>query len=294
MDAWVEWRAVQRRASGFFQLMRLDKPVGTFLLLWPLLWAMWLVADGAPPAPVFWVFLAGTVVMRSAGCVINDFADRRFDPFVKRTRARPLAARRVSPRESLVLFGGLMVVALLLVMTLDLRTVLWSLGGAVLTVLYPFTKRVFPVPQFWLGAAFGWAVPMACVALTGEVGRLGWLLFVVTLLWAAVYDTEYAMVDRDDDLRLGVRSSAIWFGEMDTLAIGIMQAMVVVGLYLAGRSTGAGLAYNLGLVVAALMFARQQWLIRDREREACFRAFRENGWLGAAVFAALLVDYQWR
>jgi 4-hydroxybenzoate polyprenyltransferase len=224
MDGWVESipggpaRRLARRVRDGAQLMRLHRPIGIYLLLWPVLWTLWMVEGGFPPLKVLLVFVAGVVVMRSAGCVINDFADRDIDPHVKRTLDRPLAARRISPREALVLFAALIALALWLVTRLDWLTVLWSFGGAALTLSYPFAKRFFPLPQFWLGAAFGWAIPMACVALTGQVGQLGWLLFLVTILWAAVYDTFYGMVDRDDDLRLGVKSTAILFGELDLVA----------------------------------------------------------------------------
>src|SRR6185369_13509768 len=213
-----------RRAWAYAQLMRLDKPIGILLLLWPTLWALWIAARALPGAAgqgwreslpstrLLLIFIAGTVVMRSAGCVINDFADRNIDPHVKRTRGRPLASRRVSPYEALTLFGVLVALALLLVTRLDQRTVYFSLVGAALTVSYPFMKRFFPLPQFYLGAAFGWAVPMAFVATVGSVPKVGWLLFIVTLLWAGVYDTLYAMVDRDDDLKLGVHSTAVTFG----------------------------------------------------------------------------------
>lgn len=288
MGVSVELRALGRQLWALAQLMRLDKPIGIFLLLWPLCWALWIGAQGTPPMHLLLVFLAGTVVMRSAGCVINDFADRGFDPHVKRTQQRPLAARRATPREALLLFVLLMAVALWLVSLLDARTMLWSVGGALLTGSYPFMKRWFPVPQFYLGAAFGWAVPMAMVALQGEVGRLGWLLFAVTLLWAAVYDTQYAMVDRDDDLRLGVRSSAIYFGDMDRFMVGALQAMVLLGLYLAGRQAQLGAPFQLALLAGAGLFAWQQWLMRKRGRAECFRAFLNNGWFGLVVWLGIL------
>jgi 4-hydroxybenzoate polyprenyltransferase len=222
--------------------------------------------------------------------VINDFADRNIDPHVKRTRLRPLASRRVSPHEALVLFAVLVLLALWLVTRLDERTVWFSFVGAALTVSYPFMKRFFPLPQFWLGAAFGWAVPMAFVATLGEVPRTGWLMFIVTVLWAGVYDTLYAMVDRDDDLKLGVQSTAIAFGDMDRALIGAMQAMVVCGLLLAGRASNLGWPFYMSLAVGSLLFLWQQWLIRDREREACFHAFRNNQWFGLIVFAGIAAD----
>ncbi|HXC60587.1 MAG TPA: 4-hydroxybenzoate octaprenyltransferase [Steroidobacteraceae bacterium] len=289
-----------RRAWAYAQLMRLDKPIGILLLLWPTLWALWIAARALPGAAgqgwreslpstrLLLIFIAGTVVMRSAGCVINDFADRNIDPHVKRTRGRPLASRRVSPYEALTLFGVLVALALLLVTRLDQRTVYFSLVGAALTISYPFMKRFFALPQFYLGAAFGWAVPMAFVATLGSVPRVGWVLFIVTLLWAGVYDTIYGMVDRDDDIKLGVQSTAIAFGDMDTLIIGAMQLMVLGGLLLAGRSTGLHWPFHASLIVAAALFAWQQWLIRNAEREACFKAFLNNHWVGLVVMIGVI------
>jgi len=278
-----------RRAWNYAQLMRLDRPVGIYLLLWPTLWALWFAKGGIPTLKLILVFVAGTIVMRSAGCVINDFADRDIDPRVKRTRLRPLAARRVSPYEALALFLVLVLVALWLVTRLDRRTVMFSFIGAALTVSYPFMKRFFPLPQFYLGAAFGWAVPMAFVATVGTVPRIGWLLFIITLLWAGVYDTLYAMVDRDDDLKLGVQSTAVAFGDMDRMLIGVMQAMVLIGLLLAGRASQVGWPFYLSLVIGAGLFAWQQWLIRDRDRNACFNAFLNNQYFGLVVFAGVVL-----
>jgi 4-hydroxybenzoate polyprenyltransferase len=221
--------------------------------------------------------------MRSAGCVINDFADRNIDPHVKRTRGRPLASRRVSPQEALVLFGVLVALALWLVTRLDLLTVYYSFVGAALTISYPFMKRFFALPQFYLGAAFGWAVPMAFVATVGQVPRTGWLVFIATLLWSGVYDTLYAMVDRDDDLKLGVQSTAIAFGDMDLMLVGVMQLMVLGAMGLAGRLVGMHWPFYASLLAAALLFAWQQWIARDRDREACFRAFVNNHWVGLVI-----------
>ncbi|MEJ0099006.1 MAG: 4-hydroxybenzoate octaprenyltransferase [Pseudomonadota bacterium] len=274
--------------------MRINKPIGIGLLLWPTLWALWIAARGLPGAPgwpplkVLLVFVAGTIVMRSAGCVINDFADRNIDPHVSRTKGRPLALRQLSPYEALVAFGVLVALALVLVMQLDARTVRYSFVGAALTVSYPFMKRFFALPQFWLGAAFGWAVPMAFVATLGGVPRLGWLLFIVTVLWAAVYDTEYAMVDRDDDVKIGVQSTAIAFGDMDKMLIGAMQLMVLAGLAITGHALQFGRAFWFALAAAAALFAYQQWLIRKRERAACFKAFLNNNWVGLLVFAGIV------
>jgi 4-hydroxybenzoate polyprenyltransferase len=281
--------ALRRRLLDYARLMRLDRPVGIWLLLWPTLWALWIAAGDRPSYKLLAVFIAGTVVMRSAGCVINDFADRDIDPHVKRTRTRPLAARRISPHEALALFVVLVLLALWLVMRLDPKTVRFSLIGAALTVSYPFAKRFFPLPQFWLGAAFGWAVPMAFVATNGEVGRMGWLLFIVTLIWAGVYDTIYAMVDRDDDEKLGVQSTAIAFGDMDRLLIGVMMLMVLAGLTLAGRSLQLALPFWYALGAGVCLFAWQLWLIRRRERNACFHAFLTNHWFGLIVLAGIAI-----
>ncbi len=280
-------RSLQRRFIDAAKLSRLDKPIGIGLLLWPLLWALWIATDGHPPLKLLLIFFAGTVVMRSAGCVINDFADRDIDPFVKRTQDRPLAARRLSPQEALGLFFALLAVALWLVLQLDWLTVVWSVGGAVLTASYPFMKRFFPLPQLYLGAAFGWAIPMAFVATTGGVPPLGWLVFAITVLWAGVYDTVYAMVDRDDDLKLDVHSTAILFGHHDRLIVGILQALVLGGLVATGLIAALGWPYWIGLTVGATLFAYQQWLIRARVREDCFKAFLNNNWFGLVVFSGI-------
>ena len=284
-------RSIQRRLVDGARLMRLNKPVGIGLLLWPLLWALWIATGGHPPMKILVIFVAGTIVMRSAGCVINDLADRDIDPHVKRTRDRPLAARRLSPLEALGLFLALLAVALWLVTRLDAKTVLYAFVGAGLTATYPFMKRFFPLPQLYLGAAFGWAIPMVFVATLGAVPRVGWLLFVVAVLWAGVYDTIYAMVDRDDDLKLDVRSSAILFGDMDRVIIGGMQAMVLMGLVSAGRLMALHWPFWLALAAGAGLFGYQQWLIRNCERELCFKAFVNNNAFGLIVFAGVALSY---
>jgi len=280
-----------RRALAFAQLMRLDRPIGIWLLLWPTLWALWVASVGHPQRRLLAIFTAGTVVMRSAGCIVNDLADRNIDPHVRRTRARPLAARIISPNEALVLFAALLLVALWLALRLNALSLKLAFVGAALTVSYPLLKRFFPLPQLYLGLCFGWAVPMAFAATLGMVPREGWLMLVATVLWAGVYDTEYAMVDRDDDLRVGVQSSAILFGDMDRLMIGAMQAMMLLALVLLGRSLHFDRWYYGGLTVGAGLFLWQQWLIRARDRAACFEAFKNNGYFGIAVFAAILVEY---
>ncbi len=280
-----------RRALALAQLVRLDRPIGIWLLLWPTLWALWIASVGHPQRRLLGIFTAGTVVMRSAGCIVNDLADRNIDPHVRRTRSRPIAARIVSPNEALTLFGALLIIALLLALQLNALCLKLAFFGAALTMSYPLLKRFFPLPQLYLGLCFGWAVPMAFAATLDIVPREGWLLLVATVLWAGVYDTEYAMVDRDDDLRVGVRSSAILFGDLDRLMIGAMQVMMLLALVLVGRSLRFDRWYYGGLAVGAGCFLWQQWLIRTRDRAACFEAFRNNGFFGAAVFAGVLVEY---
>jgi 4-hydroxybenzoate polyprenyltransferase len=281
-----------RRFTEYAHLMRLDRPVGTWLLLWPALWALWVAGAGRPEPRVLGVFVLGVIVMRAAGCVINDFADRDIDPHVRRTRDRPLAARRVSPVEALVLFALLIAIALYLVTRLDPLTVKLAFVGALLTVSYPFVKRFFPMPQLYLGISFGgWSVPMAFAAQTGVLPRVAWLLYIAAVIWAAIYDTIYAMIDREDDLKIGVKSSAILFADMDRLLIGVMQLMMLGALVLVGHSMQYGRWYQGGILVAALLFAWQQWLIRRREPAGCLRAFLNNQYVGLAVFVGILLQY---
>jgi len=285
-------RSLSRTLTAYGQLMRFNRPVGTWLLLWPVLWALWIAGEGHPPQQVFIVFVLGVVVMRAAGCVINDFADRDIDPQVKRTRDRPLAARRISPYEAIALFGVLICIAFWLVTRLDPFTIKLSVVGALLTVSYPLMKRWFPLPQFYLGLSFGgWGIPMAFAATLGTIPRVGWVLFIAAVLWAMVYDTLYAMVDREDDLKIGVKSSAILFADMDRLLIGAMQLMMLFALHLAGRSMHFGAWYRAGLIAAAILFLYQQWLIRHRDPAACLRAFTHNNYVGMAIFIGILLDY---
>lgn len=272
-------------------LMRVHRPIGIWLLMWPTLWALWIASAGHPDERIFWVFLVGVFLMRSAGCVINDYADRDIDPFVARTKDRPLAARRVTPAEALLLFAALSITALGLVFTLNPLTQRLAAVGALLTVTYPFLKRFFPLPQFYLGAAFGLAVPMAFAALTEDVPRTGWVMFFAAVIWAGVYDTLYAMVDREDDVRLGIKSSAILFADADRFIIGLMQLMVLFALGLIGRELELGRWYWIGLGAGALSFVWQQWLIRRREPAACLRAFENNNYFGMAVFIGMLLHY---
>jgi len=281
---------MRERLLTYAQLMRLDRPIGIWLLLWPVLWALWLASGGRPDETIFAVFMLGTLLMRSAGCVINDYADREFDPHVKRTAQRPLARGAVRPGEALALFLVLMAGAAALLPLLNRTTRLLAIVGAALAVTYPFMKRFFALPQAWLGAAFGWAVPMAFAAQTGRVPVTGWILFATTLAWTVAYDTIYAMVDRDDDLRIGVRSSAILFGGHDRSIVGLLQVATVFGLAWIGVREALGHWYWLGLAAASLLFLRQQWLIREREPTACFVAFLNNHWIGVAVFVGLALD----
>jgi 4-hydroxybenzoate polyprenyltransferase len=284
-----------RRVGGTLReyalLMRLHRPIGIWLLMWPMLWALWVAGDGRPDARTFIVFMLGTLIMRSAGCVMNDYADRDLDPFVARTKDRPLAARRVTPTEALLLFLLLCLLAVGLLFTLNPLAQLYAVVGGALTISYPFLKRFFPVPQFYLGAAFGIAVPMAFAAQNGTVPKLAWVIFCTAVLWAGVYDTEYAMVDREDDKNLGIKSSAILFGDADRAIIGIMQLMVLFALVLVGREMHYGNWYWGGLGAAGICFAWQQWLIRDREPEGCFRAFNNNNYFGMLVFIGILLHY---
>lgn len=279
------------RLHQYYLLTRLHKPIGIFLLLWPTLWGLWIAAEGWPVWHTLLVFVLGVVLMRSAGCVINDYADRDFDPHVERTRERPIAAGRVTPREALLLFGALCLLAFLLVLTQNRLTIYLSFGAVVLAALYPFSKRYTNLPQVVLGAAFGWAIPMAFAAVQGTVPKIAWLLFTVNVLWSTAYDTLYAMVDRDDDLKIGVKSTAILFGESDRLIVGVLQGLVLAGLLLVGAMAGLGLYFYLALLVVAGLSLYQQYLIRERDKAGCFQAFLNNNWLGAAVFAGIFLHY---
>ncbi len=287
----MDQKFLKSRARDYARLMRFDRPIGTLLLLWPTLWALWIASGGKPNLRVLLVFVVGVVVMRAAGCVINDYADRDIDPYVERTADRPLASGRVSPKEALLLFGALALIAFGLVLTMNALTVQLSLVGIVLAASYPFMKRHTYLPQVHLGAAFGWAVPMSFAAQTGSVPPLAWLLLVAVVLWAVAYDTMYAMVDREDDIRVGVRSTAILFGDGDRAWIGACQATLFVVLLIIGYQTKMGYWYHLGLGAATLLAVYQQYLIRNRLPPACFKAFLNNNWLGAAVFAGLVFEF---
>ncbi|HWG00083.1 MAG TPA: 4-hydroxybenzoate octaprenyltransferase [Steroidobacteraceae bacterium] len=290
-DAPLYYR-LARRVEEYARLARFDRPIGTWLLLWPALWGLWVAGTGRPQQKVLIVFVLGVVVMRAAGCIINDFADRNIDPHVKRTRERPLAARRVAPAEALVLFVVLGAAALWLVTRLNVFTVKLAVIGAALTVSYPFMKRFFPLPQLYLGLSFGgWSVLMAFAAQRDALPRVAWVLYIAAVVWAAVYDTIYAMVDREDDLTIGIKSSAILFADMDRVLIGALQALMLLALVLAGRDMGFGRWYYAGIAGAGLLFLYQQWLIRAREPAACLRAFLNNNYVGMVLFIGLLLQY---
>lgn len=274
----------------YARLMRIDKPIGTLLLLWPTLWALWFAADGWPPLQVLVIFVVGTFLMRSAGCVINDYADRDFDGHVERTRNRPLATRVVSPREALLLAAGLALLAFLLILPLN-ATVLWlSLPALFLAGSYPFTKRFLAIPQGYLGIAFGFGIPMGFAAILGEVPLVGWVMLLANVFWAIAYDTEYAMVDRPDDLKIGIKTSAITFGRFDVAAVMLCYAITLGLLAAVGVAAERGVAWFAGLLVAAGIAGYHYTLIRERDRAGCFKAFRHNNWLGAAIFAGLFID----
>lgn len=280
---------VGARIKDYALLMRLHRPIGTLLLLWPTLWALWIAGRGWPGWHLFTVFVLGVLLMRSAGCVINDYADRDFDPHVARTRDRPIAAGRVSPREALVLFVLVCLIAFTLVLTLNRLTIALSFVGAFLAATYPFIKRYSHLPQFYLGMAFGWGIPMAFAAQTGSVPAVGWVLFAANVCWSVAYDTAYAMVDRADDIKVGVKSTAILFGRYDRAMVFVFHALTLMLLVFTGALAGLGLRYYAGLVAAFGFALYQQRLIRHRERDGCFRAFLNNNWFGAAVFAGLLL-----
>lgn len=275
------------RWSAYARLMRLDKPIGILLLLWPTLWALWLAAKGIPAYGTLAIFVAGVVLTRSAGCVINDYADRWLDPNVERTRQRPLASGEVSAAGALVLFSVLMVIAFALVLLTNRLTVYLALVAAALAVSYPYMKRLIWFPQVVLGAAFSMSIPMAWTAIQGTIEPVAVLLFCANLLWTTAYDTLYAMVDRDDDIEAGARSTAILFGDLDLVATGILHGSALATLALVGQRAELGWPFFAGLGVAALLMAWQLWSSRDRERDACFRAFLNNNWVGAAVFAGI-------
>ncbi|NJO18260.1 MAG: 4-hydroxybenzoate octaprenyltransferase [Thioploca sp.] len=282
------------RLHQYALLMRLHRPIGIYLLLWPTLWALWIAGNGYPDITVTMVFILGVILMRSAGCVINDYADRQIDLHVRRTRERPLATGQVNEREALTLFIILCLLALALVSLMNWLTIALSVVGALLAATYPFTKRYTYWPQAYLGFAFGWSIPMAFAAQTGTVSSLAWLLFIINLLWTIAYDTLYAMVDREDDLIIGVKSTAILFGRADKTMVAALHIMVLGLLLWIGQQLYFGKLYHLGLLIAASLAIYQQWLIKDRQPSQCFQAFLNNHWFGATIFMGIAIDYYWR
>jgi 4-hydroxybenzoate polyprenyltransferase len=285
---------LRERLGHYERLLRLDRPIGILLLLWPTLWGLWIAGGGRPDPKTVLIFVLGTVLMRSAGCAVNDFADRKFDPYVARTRDRPLAAGKISAGEALGLGAALALIAFLLILPLGPLVVALSMVAALLAGSYPFTKRFFPLPQAYLGLSFGFGIPMAFAALTGAVPALAWVLLTANVFWSIAYDTEYAMVDREDDLKIGIKTAAITFGRFDVVAVMASHAIFLGLLVAAGASLGRGAAWFAGLFVAACLAAYQLRLIRDRDPRRCFKAFLHNNWVGAAVFAGIALDYLMR
>ncbi|WP_197485278.1 MULTISPECIES: 4-hydroxybenzoate octaprenyltransferase [unclassified Vibrio] len=279
------------RMKAYYLLMRMDRPIGSLLLLWPTLWALVMASEGKPQWSVLIVFCLGVFLMRSAGCVINDFADRDLDGHVERTQFRPIPSGLVSAKEALGLFGVLSLVSFLLVLTMNTLTIQLSFIGVALAALYPFMKRFTHLPQLVLGMAFSWAIPMAWAAESGHIAPLAWLLFIINLLWTVAYDTQYAMVDREDDLKIGIKSTAILFGRFDKLIIGILQSTTIILLLIVGTKAGLGEAFYWGVLVAGALFVYQQWLIKTRERAQCFQAFLNNNYVGIAITLGLFITY---
>ena len=282
---------VTERLSLYIQLTRLHRPIGILLLLWPTLWGLWIAGNGHPAWHIALIFILGTVLMRSAGCAINDYADRHIDKHVKRTQERPITSGRIAPGEALWVAAVLAIAAFLLIQPLNNLTLLLSVPAVLLAASYPFTKRFFAIPQAYLGIAFGFGIPMAFAAQLGNVPPVAWLLLIANVFWAIAYDTEYAMVDRDDDIRLGIHSSALFFGKYDVVAVMACYIITLALLAWVGQVTGSGWMYYAGLLVAAGIALYHYTLIKNKSREACFAAFLHNNWLGAAVFAGIALDY---
>jgi len=287
----MEWSLTPTKLLAFHRLMRTDKPIGALLLLWPTLWALWVATPGVPPLWILLVFVAGVWLMRAAGCVVNDYADRKFDGHVKRTANRPLPSGAVTENEARGLFIILVLLAFALVLTLNLMTILLSVAALGLAWIYPFMKRYTHLPQVVLGAAFGWSIPMAFAAVSESVPLSCWIMFFANILWAVAYDTEYAMVDRDDDVKIGIKSTAILFGRHDKMIIGILQVLVMAMMAAVGWLNGLGWIYYATVLVAGALFVYQQVLIAGRERDACFKAFLNNNYVGLVLFLGLAVSY---
>ena len=282
---------IASQLRNYGKLMRVDKPIGFWLLLWPTLWALWLAGEGAPDQGLFVIFVIGVFIMRSAGCVLNDFVDRKIDPYIERTRTRPLATGAVAPLEALTLFVALGLIAIGLASMLNPQAQLLAVVGAALTIAYPFIKRFVSIPQFILGAAFGWAAPMAFAAQTGGTPELAWLVFGTAAIWAVIYDTFYAMVDREDDLKIGVKSTAILFGEVDLFVIAGLQLLMLLALALIGYRAELGFWYYFSVLIAASMMAWHLWLARDRQPAGCFEAFLKNHQVGMVIFIGIALHY---
>jgi len=280
----VKWNALWR-------LMRFDRPIGILLLLWPTLWALWIAGDGSPSAKNILIFCTGVVLMRAAGCIMNDVADRDFDPHVERTRCRPLASGELTVRQALVAFFALMLLAFGLVLMTNVLTIKLAFAGALLASTYPFFKRWTHFPQVILGLAFGWGIPMAFAAETGQIASVAWLILLINVIWSVIYDTLYAMVDRDDDISIGLKSTAIMFGRFDLLIIRVLKILMIALLVLLGLKLQFSWPWFAGVAIAGVLFVRQQYLVRDRDRDACFNAFLNNNWVGVAVWTGLLAAY---
>lgn len=281
----------RQRLDAYEKLMRLDKPIGTLLLLWPAFWGLWFASPLFQRMEIVLIFFVGTVLMRSAGCALNDYADRDIDPHVKRTANRPLAARLIKPKEALLLAAVLALLAFGLVLFLNKLTIMLSFVALFIAATYPFTKRFFPLPQAYLGIAFGFSIPMAFAAYQNNVPPLAWVLLAANVFWAIAYDTEYAMVDRDDDMKLNLKSSALLFGVFDVAAVMLFHGLFIATMAGIGMWQKLGLIYFLGLLLALALIAYQFQMIRQRDRERCFKAFMNNNWVGAVVFAGLALDY---
>jgi 4-hydroxybenzoate polyprenyltransferase len=288
------WTATLHRLDAYERLMRLDKPIGTLLLLWPTLWALWIAADGSPPFSVLAIFVLGTLLMRSAGCAINDWADRDFDGQVERTKKRPLAAGEIEPWEALVVSAVIALLALMLILPLNALTKWLSIPAVFIAASYPFAKRFFRLPQAYLGIAFSFGIPMAYAAITDRVPPLAWVLFLGNFFWIIAYDTEYALADYPDDIRIGIRTSAITFGRHAVRAVMFFYALALLVLAGIGFWLHLGVLFFAGLLAAAVLAGYHYTLIRDRDRDLCFRAFLHNTWFGFAVFAGIAADYAWR
>lgn len=282
---------VSNRLKTYAQLMRLDKPIGILLLLWPMLWGLWFAAQGLPDFYILIIFILGTILMRSAGCVINDFADRKIDPYVERTKSRPMAAGQVSSREALLLATGLSLCAFLLILPLNQLTILLSVPALFLAGTYPFTKRFFAMPQAYLGIAFSFGIPMAFAAQTNSLPPIIWILMLANLFWVIAYDTAYAIVDKPDDLKIGIKTSAITFGRFDVIGVMVCHVIFIAIMLTIGQLQAMGMAYYAGLMIAAGLIAYQYTLIRDRDRTLCFKAFLHNNWVGMVVFIGIALDF---